>query len=196
MIAFISGRVIRKNAGSIVIENNGLGYAVSVIPQLSMSLKIDEEIALHTVQIFREDSVTLFGFTSEAELEMFQLLGTVTGVGPKSALTIIAQLGVEGLQKAVATADDAMFRSVSGIGPKTAKLIVLNLSGKLVLDDGSISEEKSNVLAALINLGYQDKLARAALQKVSLVGADLGEAELLKAALSELSSARKVGQSE
>ena len=196
MIAFISGRVIRKNAGSIVIENNGLGYAVSVIPQLSMSLKIDEEIALHTVQIFREDSVTLFGFTSEAELEMFQLLGTVTGVGPKSALTIIAQLGVEGLQKAVATADDAMFRSVSGIGPKTAKLIVLNLSGKLVLDDGSISEEKSNVLAALINLGYQDKLARAALQKVSLVGADLGEAELLKATLSELSSARKVGQSE
>jgi Holliday junction DNA helicase RuvA len=156
-----------------------------------MSLGQGDQVELHTAQIFREDSVTLYGFETTDELEMFQLLGTVNGVGPKSALAIIGQLGVSGLQQAVTSADDSMFRSVSGIGPKTAKLIVLSLSGKLVLGEQAAASSDSNVLAALTNLGYQEKVARAALQIIQSEHNELSEGELLKLVLAHLSPAKK-----
>ena len=191
MIAYISGKLIRKTTNTLVVENSGIGYLMFVTPQLALSLGHGDHVELNTAQIFREDSVTLYGFETTDELEMFQLLGTVNGVGPKSALAIIGQLGVSGLQQAVSSADDSMFRSVSGIGPKTAKLIVLSLSGKLVLGEHATASSDSNVLAALTNLGYQEKVARAALQSIQFEHHNLTEGDLLKLVLAYLSPAKK-----
>lgn len=196
MIAFVTGKLIRKTTNTLVVENSGIGYLIYVTPQFAMNQSSGSSISLHTAQIFREDSVTLYGFETSDELEMFNLLGTVNGVGPKSALAIIGQLGVDGLQQAVTAADDSMFRSVSGIGPKTAKLIVLSLSGKLVLGESQSAPADAAVLAALTNLGYQDKVARAALQRVQAEHNGSSEAELLKLVLADLSPAKRVSTNE
>ncbi|MEY2816405.1 MAG: hypothetical protein RJA78_981, partial [Actinomycetota bacterium] len=123
----------------------------------------------------------------------FNLLCSVSGVGPKSALAVMGTLGVEGLAQAVASADDSMFRSVSGIGPKTAKLIVLSLTGKLGLT-GSESKpsttSEANVVSALIGLGYQERAAKRAVEDIA--EQRMTEAEILRGALSNLANTRRV----
>lgn len=191
MIAYLNGSVLRKEVPNLVIETNGVGYLVNVLPQLSARLTVGESVSLHTAHIFREDSQSLFGFENAEELSIFQLLCTVTGVGPKSALAIVGQLGVDGVAEAVSTANDDMFRSVSGIGPKTAKLIVLNLTGKLVKDGPGSSSVHDQVLSALTNLGYLEKTAKEAIKNTEANGNFSSEGELLKAVLALLSNSRK-----
>jgi Holliday junction DNA helicase RuvA len=173
---------------------SGVGYLVNVTPEVYQASFSRSDFSLHIAHIIREDAQVLFGFLEEDELETFNMLCTVTGVGPKSAMSVLAHLGVAGVAQAVGTADDTMFKSVSGVGPKTAKLIVLTLSGKLVTSDttsaSSISSEHS-VVAALVGLGYQEKLAKSTVDSVLKVSKNLSESELLKSALSNLSSGRK-----
>lgn len=194
MIAHLTGSVLRRKAGQLVLNVSGLGYLVNVTPEVYQASFTQSEFSLHIAHIIREDAQILFGFLEEEELETFNMLCTVNGVGPKSAMSVLAHLGVSGVSQAVATADDGMFKSVSGIGPKTAKLIVLTLTGKLVTGESSNSSStgsQQSVVSALVGLGYQEKLARAAVESVLKQGADLSESELLKSALSNLSSGRK-----
>ena len=194
MIAHLTGTVLRRKAGQLVINVSGVGYLVNVTPEVYQASFSRTDFSLHIAHIIREDAQVLFGFLEEDELETFNMLCTVTGVGPKSAMSVLAHLGVAGVAQAVGTADDTMFKSVSGVGPKTAKLIVLTLSGKLVTSDttsaSSISSEHS-VVAALVGLGYQEKLAKSSVDSVLKVSKNLSESELLKSALSNLSSGRK-----
>ena len=194
MIAHLTGTVLRRKAGQLVINVSGVGYLVNVTPEVYQASFSRSDFSLHIAHIIREDAQVLFGFLEEDELETFNMLCTVTGVGPKSAMSVLAHLGVAGVAQAVGTADDTMFKSVSGVGPKTAKLIVLTLSGKLVTSDttsaSSISSEHS-VVAALVGLGYQEKLAKSTVDSVLKVSKNLSESELLKSALSNLSSGRK-----
>jgi len=191
VIASLNGIVARKDVASIVLDVSGVGYLVSVLPQTTSNIRVGDQILLHTAHIIREDSQSLFGFETSDELSVFQLLCTVNGVGPKSAMAVVGQLGVTGVGEAVNTANDEMFRSVTGIGPKTAKLIVLNLSGKLVLGDQPSSSVSDQVQAALISLGYQERVARDAIKQSNETNSSLSEGELLKSALLLLSKSRK-----
>ena len=126
---------------------------------------------------------SLFGFETSIELELFDLLRSVTGVGPKSALAIIGALGVDEIRNAVANEDDGAFRSVSGIGPKTAKLITVTLAGKLSANGQPVDSE---LLAALVGLGYSEVSAKAALRSATAGTLQ----ERLRAALAQLSAGR------
>lgn len=193
MIAQLSGSVLRRKAGQLVIEVNGVGYLVSVTPEVYQSSFSQSTLSLHIAHIIREDSQTLYGFLTEEELDTFALLCSVSGVGPKSAMSVLAQLGVSGVAAAVSGTDDTMFRSVTGVGPKTAKLIVLSLTGKLVPDISlsTSTNAGSSVVTALVGLGYQDKSARSAVENLVKADPSLTESELLKQALATLSSGRK-----
>jgi Holliday junction DNA helicase RuvA len=194
VIASISGTISRIGLTDLVIETSGIGYHVNVTASTALDLRVGQSTKLFTAHIIREDSQTLFGFESEEQLQSFNLLCSVSGVGPKSALSVIGTLGVDGLAKAVATADDSMFKSVSGIGPKTAKLIVLSLTGKLVSDASSspMSTQLNNVTAALVGLGYQERSAKKAVEDALVLTPSVTDTELLRGALAQLSSARKV----
>ena len=131
MISSVRGTAVHVDADSVVIEVGGVGLAVAVTSQVARSTHVGQALTLHTSLIVREDALSLFGFETRDELQVFtQLLG-VTGVGPKSALGILSTLSVGQIADAVATDADAPFRRVSGIGPKTAKLLVLQLAGKI-----------------------------------------------------------------
>lgn len=184
MIASLTGKVQRTSLGLVVIDVSGVGYLVNVSPATAAGLNPGVTLTLHTAYIVREDAHTIFGFESLEELEVFDLLRSVNGVGPKSALAIVASVGVARVSEAVANDDDAVFRSVSGIGPKTAKLITVTLAGKLTANKNSVD---ADLLAALIGLGYKDLQAKEALRKAS--GAS--QQERLRSALSVLSGANK-----
>jgi Holliday junction DNA helicase RuvA len=186
--------VLARRAGQLVIECGGVGYLVHVTPEVYQQSFSKNEFSLHTAHIIREDAQLLFGFESEEELNGFNMLCTVNGVGPKSAMSVLAHLGVSGLAQAVATADDSMFKSVTGVGPKTAKLIVLTLTGKLVTStaaEAASGGSEAAVVSALVGLGYQDKLAKAAVELALKSSPNLSESELLKLSLANLSSGRK-----
>ena len=194
MIAHLTGKVLARRAGQLVIECGGVGYLVHVTPEVYQQSFSKNEFSLHTAHIIREDAQLLFGFESEEELNGFNMLCTVNGVGPKSAMSVLAHLGVSGLAQSVATADDSMFKSVTGVGPKTAKLIVLTLTGKLDTGTTELSSSGGSegaVVSALIGLGYQEKLAKAAVELALKSSPNLSESELLKLSLANLSTGRK-----
>ncbi|CAI9385979.1 Holliday junction branch migration protein RuvA [Microbacterium sp. T2.11-28] len=199
MISSLRGRVLHLDAESVVIDVGGVGFSVAVTPQLARDFHVGDEIVLHTTLIVREDALSLYGFREREELVVFgQLLG-VSGVGPKSALGVLASLTVGQIATAVAEEDDAPFRRVSGIGPKTAKLIVVQLAGKLahVPATGSalaaVPAVGGQVVAALIALGWNERVSTEA---VSAVAADASAQDaasvpaLLKLALAHLGPAR------
>ncbi len=166
MISSVRGTVLAASGGSVVIEVGGVGLAVSVTPRVALEARGGHELRLHTALIVREDDLALFGFAELDELVVFDLLRGVTGVGPKSALGVLAAMTPAQIAAAVHSENDTAFRQVSGIGPKTAKLIVLSLAGKMQAVAasgapvpsavGSISE---SVLVALVGLGWSERVA-------------------------------------
>jgi Holliday junction DNA helicase RuvA len=143
--------------------------------------------------IVREDGFSLYGFMSASEQKLFDLLRSVSGVGPKSALAMLSALSVDEIIDAVANEDDSQFRQVSGVGPKTAKLITVTLAGKLGspsrLQVSAQGIDLSVVVDALTNLGWSERSALDAVQKSSrALGADASTSELLKDALTRLGS--------
>lgn len=169
MISSLRGTVLAAVGTSLVIEVGGVGLSVSVTPEHALSVRVGSETQVNTALIVREDDLALYGFRSPDELEVFNLLRGVTGVGPKSAMGVLAALSPDDVARAVTEENDSAFRKVSGIGPKTAKLIVLNLAGKLVVSTrqpgaasvraNSVSEQVS---MALQGLGWPEKLAQPA----------------------------------
>jgi len=166
VIASVRGEVLSVGTNHVVIEAGGIGYAVQVTPQHALTLRVGHETRVHTALVVREDDQSLFGFATREELEMFDHLRGVSGVGPKSALGVLATLSPDQIAAAVAGEDDAPFRKVSGIGPKTAKLIVVSLAGKLLAPIGAApvatapsSTTAQNVVAALVGLGWNERVA-------------------------------------
>lgn len=186
MIASISGTVLASKAGTTTIEVGGIGFLVHTTNKLAASLVVGVQATLQTVLIVREDSLTLFGFLDATELETFELLRTVNGVGPKSALAILSALSVQEIAKAVSSESDTIFKSVSGVGVKTAKLIVVSLSGKLPWGTAGSSKPSisSSTVLALVGLGYSDKEATKAVS--AIFSSELSEPEILKLALQHL----------
>jgi len=169
MISSLRGTVLAAVGTTIVIEVGGVGLTVSVTAEHALCVRVGYETQLNTTLIVREDDLSLFGFRTTEELEVFALLRGVTGVGPKSAMGVLAALTPDDIARAVAEENDSVFRKVSGIGPKTAKLIVLNLTGKLLVSAlrhspvaAAATPVSESVAMALQGLGWSEKLARPA----------------------------------
>ena len=183
MISSVSGVVVSLGANAVVLEVGGVGYEIHITPRHSLKLKVGQPSSIVTRLIVREDDMSLFGFETPLEREQFDLLCSVSGIGPKLALTVIAGMEPDRLVAAVENSDEAAFRAISGIGPKTAKLIIISLGGKVSAERDPV---RDRVLGALMQLGTDESKARAALS--GIVGKD--ESELLKKALAALSSGK------
>jgi Holliday junction DNA helicase RuvA len=206
VISSLRGTVLSVSGQTLLLEVHGVGYGVSVTPRHALELRHGSEATVLTSLVVREDSLTLFGFPGPDELRAFELLCGVTGVGPKSALAVLEHLDPQAMAQAVAVEDDAAFRRVSGIGPKTAKLIVLQLAGKLVVTQprsrsassapGSVT---TDVVTALIGLGWSERVARTAVDDAAAAAEDQGTPadvpRLLRVALGMLGPQPVAGQS-
>lgn len=197
MISSVRGTVLSASGAGIVIEVGGIGLAVQVTPQLALATRVGSETRVHTVLIVREDDLSLYGFADPDELSTFDLLRSVTGVGPKSAMGVLAALSPGEIARAVSVEDDAAFRKVSGIGPKTAKLIVLSLAGKLHVAAStrsasagvSASSTGESVTLALVGLGWPERVAMTAVEHALKDASDSDRASvqaMLRLALAQL----------
>jgi len=176
MLAYISGKILIKRENYLIITTNGLGYKIFVAPKLISELGSEAELYLH--QQVKEDGTALFGFKAITELEFFELLLSVSGIGPKSALAILATAEVEEIKSAIALGNTDILTKVSGVGRKTAERLVVELKSKvdyLAPLDSSSGQNKSEELEALVALGYSLQQARKALAKVDVSISDSGE---------------------
>jgi Holliday junction DNA helicase RuvA len=198
VIASIRGKLSAKTPSQIVVDVNGVGYLLHVTPKTAASFAQGEDVSLFTAMVVREDAMTLYGFQSALEQELFDLLRSVTGVGPKSALAILGALSTAQIASAVALDDDAAFKAVSGIGPKTAKLITVTLAGKLshlVLveqsDRGAVDSDLGSVVEALVSLGWPERAAQDAVKSAAAsVKKGDGREVVLRLALSKLGASK------
>ena len=196
MISSVRGTVLAAQGSTAVIEVGGVGLSVQVTPQHAIGLRVGHEATLRTTLIVREDDLSLYGFADADELAVFDLLRSVTGVGPRSAMGVLAALDPGEIARAIAAEDDAAFRKVSGIGPKTAKLIVVSLAGKLAVVPQAPSAARpaaapvrDSVLLALIGLGWPERTAIVAVDEALVVATDLEREtmpSLLRLALAHL----------
>lgn len=201
MIASLTGNVVGLESNSAIIDVSGVGYLVQITQATSLSLKLNSGVLLYTALIVRDDGFTLFGFPTLAEQKVFDLLRSVSGVGPKSALAILGELSVDQIVEAVANDNDAAFKAVTGVGPKTAKLISVTLAGKLGASPRSNlaarGTDLSVVISALTGLGWNERSAiEAANNALASVGSAASTNTLLKLALSHLGSSKSIGASD
>ncbi|MFV0426895.1 MAG: Holliday junction branch migration protein RuvA [Beutenbergiaceae bacterium] len=201
MIAHLRGAVDTIGLDSAVIDVSGLGYRVHATPDTLATLRHAATVKMPTSMVVgRDDSVTLFGFANADEREVFETLLTVSGIGPRLALAMLAVHSPDGLRQAVAAEDHKALTKVPGIGEKGAKRIVLELGDRLGPGTGTgpgadvaDSDSRSDVVAALQGLGWAVKQAEAATDQVldtsGIDGADTGA--VLRAALQLLGGARR-----
>jgi holliday junction DNA helicase RuvA len=196
LISFLRGTVAHVGLSTAVIDLNGAGMSVNATPQTLSKLRTGEEGKLFTSLIVREDSLTLFGFASDDEREVFDVLLSVSGVGPRLALAVLAVHDPEAIRVAAHTGDSKTFTKVPGIGPKVAGRIVLELAGKLVPHGtpaaaapaaSAESVWKPQVVAAMTSLGWSEKDATGSIDRALADSPDLAEqgnvAEILRTTL-------------
>jgi Holliday junction DNA helicase RuvA len=195
MIALLSGVVRSVSVDKTIIEVSGVGYSLSITSQTANSLSIGAPVTLYTSLVVREDSLTLFGFADDESRALFELLQTVSGIGPKVALSILNSLTPDQLARAVATEDISAIEKVPGIGRKGAQRLILELKGKIAAGSGhhKISHQpawREQLTSALISLGFSAKDSDIAISSVisnlAEDGTDAGTidiSELLKLAL-------------
>jgi len=171
MIATLRGEVSQIEENAIVIEVGGVGMRVFVPATLRSSLKTGEKAFLYTHLVVREDALTLYGFESQADRELFNILLGVDGVGPKVALSVLSTMTLDAVQRAVFADEPEVLSRVPGVGKKTAQKMALHLKDKLKPTDAltkvaAMSDKDSEVLAALTALGYSVVEAQAAIQSI------------------------------
>ncbi len=189
MIAYLKGKIIFKNESFIILLSGGVGYKVFL---LSCQDKVDDEVEFFTYLNVREDALTLYGFSSYNELELFEHLISISGIGPKAGLGILSLADPETVKVAIAKGDSSILTRVSGIGKKTAERVVLELRNKFSsLDGDDVLQEKSkeindhtDVIEALVSLGYSVQQAKKALANIPSEIKDVSER--IKRALKEL----------
>lgn len=212
MIAFVSGPVAALAPDAAVIEVGGIGVAVQCAPGTLAGLRVGEPARLATSLVVREDSLTLYGFTTDDERQTFELLQTASGVGPRLAQAMLAVHTPDALRRAVASADDKALMAVPGIGKKGAQKLLLELKDRLgeptALVAPTVGSAASRAAAApgwqeqlhaaLVGLGYASREAEEAIAAVAPQAAGPGGADgatpsvsrLLRAALQTLDRAR------
>lgn len=166
MIGSLRGVIAEVHGACALVEIQGVGYDVRVPISVLSELKVGETCFFYIHDHIREDSRDLFGFLLRGELELFERLLSISGVGPKVALTILSAGSLATVHRAILQGDLGLLTSVPGVGKKTAQKIILELKGQLV-DAQEIGTEDMEVIEALIGLGYPSSHAREALKSVS-----------------------------
>jgi len=175
---YIKGIYKGFNKEYIVVENNGIGYKIHTSGNTIADMpKISEEVEIYIQQIVREDFIGLYGFSSQDERDMFNLLLSINGVGAKASLSILSISNINSLKYAIFTGDEKVLIKAPGVGKKTAQRIILELKDKIKLDEFIENEDEENIqgisntldeaLEALVSLGYSDKEAAKALKMIN-----------------------------
>ena len=188
MISLLSGTIADLSLDRAVVMVGGVGFSVSLTHRHAIKLAAGQDISLQTKLVVREDDLSLYGFESQTDAHYFDLLCSVSGIGPKLAMTILGGLDSQGIANAVNSQDETVFRAIPGVGPKTAKLLLISLGGKVGLSTRGAVNDK--VLQALTQLGTDSVKASKVLEALP---SDMTDAELLKAALSELGKGKLNG---
>ena len=168
MYGYIIGKITKISPKYIICENNGIGYLI-IVPN-PYNYKLNQDYKVFTHQYVREDIIDLYGFISEEEKDLFLKLISVSGIGPKSALSILAAGSVSEIVKAIEARNDTYLRKFPGIGQKASQQIILDLRGKLSFTDDFVSSGNSSTLddveEALMALGYGKKELSKVLSKL------------------------------
>lgn len=203
MISLLNGTVRSVSSDRLIVEVGGFGVSVLVNPQTSAQATLGAQIQLFTSLVVREDSLTLFGFINDESRALFELVQTVSGIGPKVALSILGALTPEDLGRAIAQEDVAVIEKVPGIGRKGAQRLILELKGKL--SDLSTGQSytshqpawREQLTSALVSLGFSPKESDAAISNVvselqtnDVDASTLDLSELLKLTLASGKSSR------
>jgi holliday junction DNA helicase RuvA len=178
MIAHLRGKLLAKHPNQAIVETGGVGYDVNIsVPTFSELPGVGSEVALHVHTHVREDAIALYGFLRSAEKQLFEKLITVSGIGPKLAITMLSGMPADDMVGAIRGNDVARLTRIPGIGKKTAERMVLELRDKLPAEGKgavpmppALSPVEEDVLSALMNLGYQRSAAERALAGIAKGG--------------------------
>ncbi|WP_418509071.1 Holliday junction branch migration protein RuvA [Corallibacter sp.] len=193
MITHIQGKLVEKNPTDVTIDCNGVGYLLNISLHTFSKIPDQENIKLFTHLQVKEDSHTLFGFSSLSEREIFRLLISVNGIGASIARTMLSSLSPKEIREGIATENVALIQSIKGIGAKTAQRVILDLKDKIlkVYDIDELSTPQSNTnkdeaLSALDVLGFQKKQSERVVDKILKTQPDADVETIIKQALKNL----------
>ncbi len=191
MIGYLTGKIISLKPTKLLLDVNGVGYAVSVSINTYENISDKETVSLFIHTNVKEDSITLYGFFTESEKQMFELLISITGIGPKLAQSILSGIQTDDLKDAIQRGDVSRIIAVPGIGRKTGERLVLELKNKVdqVIEEGTgeISFSiKNEAIGALTTLGYNSKVADKIIRDILSIEPGLSLEELIKKSLSDL----------
>ena len=203
MIASLFGTIRSLKLDQAIIDVNGVGYLVHITAKTSSHLSIGRDYQIFTSLVVREDSMTLYGFNESDERELFELVQTVSGIGPKVALAITAAMGIDDLVAAVNSKDESAIAAVPGIGKKGAQRLILELSGKLDFTHPASKVTgfswRDQLIDALTGLGFARKQAEQAVNEIAAARdskelSSMSPTELLKLALAHANTQKGLGK--
>ena len=188
MIGFLNGSIISIKPTKVLLDVNGVGYLVNISINTFENISDKKDISLHIYTSVKEDSITLFGFYAETEKEIFELLISVNGIGPKLALSVLSGIQVDDLKTAIEAGDISRIVAIPGVGRKTAERVVLELRSKVekiaAMESKGLSYSvKNEAISALTTLGYNYKQAENAVRNILNTSKDISLEELIKKAL-------------
>lgn len=200
MLAYIKGTIEDIDIDYIVVDNNNVGFKILTSANVIAKLSLHEERTIYTYMNVREDDISLFGFLTKDEINVFKLLIGVSGIGPKNALAIMSALTMDEIRMAVISGDYKAIAKANGVGPKTAQKAVIELKDKFKLEDvfgtgdssdGDLSEATGDdiigdAVLALNALGYSESEAYKIVKKTALAGTYNNVEELIKASLKNI----------
>ena len=201
MIGFLSGKILEKEANTVIVDVGGVGYEVTIPLSTFYELgDIGSEVSLRIFTYVREDTLQLFGFKTTRERDLYLKLISVQGIGAKSGITMLSGMSADEIVSAIRTNNIARLVAIPGVGKKTAERMVIELRdkiGELAADGSAASASTSgadggsdsvfdDALSALVNLGYQRNAAEKALQDAAKNGAEMNVQKLLRSALQKL----------
>ncbi|RXP64570.1 Holliday junction branch migration protein RuvA [Lutibacter sp. HS1-25] len=193
MITHIKGKLVEKNPTNAIVEVNGLGYWLNISLNTYAQIPDSETVFLYTYLLVKEDSHTLYGFSTKIEREIFKLLISVSGVGPSIARTMISSMTTDEIQTAIASGNVSLIQSVKGIGAKTAQRVLVDLRDKIAktyaVDEVSANEyntNKNEALSALEVLGFNKKQSEKVIDQILKEDFTMSVEGLIKKALKNL----------
>ena len=191
MIDQISGKIISINDNYVVLEVGGLGIKVNISANFASKLVNEDLITLVTYLNVREDALDLYGFKNDSERNLFLMLISISGIGPKLAISILSGVELEKLKSNILSGDIKSLTSIPGVGAKTAKRIIIELKDKLSrttttelgFEDNFVSKISKDVLSALVGLGYSESIAVEVIKRINPANSDKSIESLIKEAL-------------
>lgn len=190
MIGYLKGKIIQEKPTQVIIDVNGVGYVVSIPVSAFEELQGKEIVELFIHTVVREDAIALYGFVKESDKEMFELLISVNGIGPKLAIGVLSGIKTDDLKTAIQKGDVTRIVAAPGVGKKIAERLMLELRGKM----DSLSTSSDNVqyairgegVAALVTLGYNQKIAERVVSEILQETPDITIENLLKVSFKKL----------